>query len=726
MWDRLTEIFADRSRWIALICLCGTALPVYWLRHARIDNSIEVWTGTRSDAHRTYQQFLEKYGNEEYVVIAGQAQDPLSQDTLALQGRLAARLRQIEQVDGVLDITQAADAFEKYRPDDWKDLLHSNGFFRNLLLGHDGRTFGVIAWLRKIDDPPERKVVVEQIESAVAQVAASTMPMHLAGTPLLNVALDRGSREASRRILPAALAVSLLILAVVLRRIAGVVAVMCAVGVTTLWTTGLMVLAGRTFNMVTVTLPSLLTVLSLSAGIHIVLRIQSLVADAGDHRAAVRRTIREVLPAIFLSNVTTAVGFGSLLVSDMQPVADFGLFAAIGMLLSFLFNATIVPGVLSWLRAGSLVVFARPTHWTAPLGRAVASRRIWFLASAIVVLVVSLLLMTGLRVESNVLKFFPADSRISRDYRFVAERLTGLYTIELDAVADWQSGSGLLKQIELLGTDLLTRPEVAQVIHYKSIATSLDAIRQSALVTMAGASENPLRLLSRKYRHTDGGRISLRMSILVRAMSGTDFYALMDFASRQAAERLSSPASYTLTGVVPLLNSAQNSLITTQVRSFAAAAVTVLVLIGVFFLSVRVFLAASLPNLLPTAVLFAAMAILGIPLDAATVMIAGVAIGIAVDDTFHFFSCYRDARLSGQDSPTAIHSTFCVTGRAILFTSLVATAGFAILLLAEFKPIQYFGLLAGVTMIAASAADFLVLPACVAFVSLWDRRGHKT
>jgi predicted RND superfamily exporter protein len=177
--------------------------------------------------------------------------------------------------------------------------------------------------------------------------------------------------------------------------------------------------------------------------------------------------------------------------------------------------------------------------------------------------------------------------------------------------------------------------------------------------------------------------------------------------------------------VVPLLNAAQRSLITTQVRSFATAAITVLALIGLFFWSWKVFLAAALPNLLPTAIFFAAMAVLHIPLDAATVMIAGVAIGIAVDDTFHFFSCYRAARQSGQDNPTAIYNSYRIMGRGILFASLVATAGFAILLLAQFRPIQYFGLLAGVTMLTASAADFLVLPACVASVNLWNQRGQE-
>jgi predicted RND superfamily exporter protein len=725
MWGRLTTIFADRSRWIAVICLCSAALPIYWLRHARIDNSIEVWTGTRGAAHRAYQQFLEKYGNEEFVVIAGAAQDPLSEEALAFQSALSARLRQIAQVDGVLDINQAAAAFRKYRPDDWKHLLQDNGLFRNLLLGADGHTFGVVAWLRRIDDPPVRKAVVEQIESAAAEVAGGTMSVHLAGTPLMNVALDRGSQEASRRILPAALVVSLLILAVVLRRVCGVIAVMAAVGVTTLWTVGLMAWAGRTFNMVTITLPSLLTVLSLSAGLHIVLRLQSLLADRGDRRTAVRQTLREVLPAIFLANVTTALGFGSLLTSDMQPVIDFGLFAALGMMLSFFFNAAVVPGLLAWLPAGQITVRTRPTHWTARVGRAVAARKSWFLISSLVVLGVSLLLTAGLHTESNVLKFFPPDAKISRDYRFVAERLTGLYTIELDATTETKNASALLKQIEQLGTELAGRPEVAHVIHYKSIATALDPIGQSVLVATAGAAENPLKLLARKYRHTENGRTSLRMSILVRAMAGTDFYALMDFARQQAAQRLAPSATYTLTGVVPLLNAAQRSLIITQVRSFATAALSVLVLIGLFFWSWRVFLAAALPNLLPTVVLFAAMAVLDIPLDAATVMIAGVGIGIAVDDTFHFFSRYRELRQAGQDSPTAIYGSFRTAGRGILFASLVATAGFAILLLAQFKPIQYFGLLAGVTMLTASAADFLVLPACVACVNLWERRGNN-
>ena len=719
MKDRWIRILVHNSRWLAIVCLCSLLLPVYWLRNARVDNSIEVWIGTRSAEYHTYQRFLEKYGNEEFIVVAAQARDPLSETVLSFQEDLGQRLRQVDDVDAVLDISKAASLFARHA-DNWKDLLRNNMLFRNLLLGENGCTFGLIAWLRQIENPAERKTAVEKVEAAVAEVAAGRQEVHLAGTPLLNVALDRGSQNASRRFLPIALTVSVVLLAVMLRRISGVLAVITAVGVTTIWTIGLMVLAGKTFNMVTVTLPSLLVVLSLSGGIHLAARFQALLAETGDREATLGQALSEVLPPVLLSNVTTAVGFGSLMISDMQPVVAFGQFAAVGMLLSFLFNATVVPGMLSWLCRDHVTAVPVRPHWTMPIGRTVAARRIAVLSAALGVSALSILLMTKIRVESNVLKFFPEDSKISRDYRFVADNLTGLYTIELDTSTASSQGSTLLKEIEQLGQHLLTRPDVAQVIHYRNIATCLDAVPRPAF--MATADENPLRQMQRRYLHTENGKLSSRMSILVRTMASTDFYTLLDFTDRQADRIIHQPATYLLTGVVPLLNAAQRSLVSTQIRSFALAASVVLVLIGLFLRSLRAAAVALLPNLLPIFCLFAAMALLGIPLDAATVMIAGVAIGIAADDTIHFLSCYRRERQSGANSADAISRTFEKAGAAITFTSVVAAAGFAILLLAEFKPIQCFGLLAGITMITAWVGDVFILPACVTTLRLWDRR----
>jgi len=720
MVDRLVEFLAARCRWLALVCTLSAVVPLYYLKDARIDNSIEVWLGKHTKEYRQYREFLTKYGNEEFIALAGQAEDPLSEECLDLQRTLAGRLSQIEQVDDVLNIAEIADLISQVRPD-WKSILRENDFFRNLLLGSDGRTFGLIVWLKKIDDPVTRRTTVEEIESVVKKTTTGRMELHLAGTPLMNVALDRGSQRAARKFLPVALMVSLGFLIAALRNLRSVAAVVAAVAVTTLWALGIMVMLGKTLNMVTVVLPSLLFVLCLSGGIHIACRYQSMLHSSIDRAFALKSTLDEVIRPVFLSNITTAVGFSSLMISDMQPVVDFGIFAAVGMLLSVLFNFTIVPGVLSILHAAGGRQYPAESHWTAAIGLAMVRWRKLALLLATIALLVSAGLTTKSKTESNVLKFFPADSKISRDYRFIGQNLTGFYTVELDATAVSEKGSAALKAIDELSVRLAKRPEIAKVINYRNLATCLARIPRPPMMSASAMRENPLRPMLQKYQRVEDGKISLRMSVLVRAMSSNDFYKLIDLIEEEAKQYISPLATYTVTGVVPLLNAAQVSLINTQIRSFAIACSVILILIALFMKSVRAMFAAVLPNLVPIFFLFAMMVVLNIPFDAATVMIASVAIGIAADDTIHFLAHFRAERQQGKNMTDAVRSTFEKVGRAITFTSVVASAGFMILVLAEFKPIQYFGLFGSITMVTAWIGDVFILPACVASLRLWDR-----
>lgn len=739
MVDRVAQFLAARCRVLAVMFILSAALPLYLLKDARIDNSIEVWIGKKSAEYSRYREFLAKYGNEEFVAIAGEAEDPLSEDCLALQQSLADRLRRVEKVDNVLNIADIAQLLKQARPD-WKHILQQNDFFHNLLLGSDGHTFGLIVWLKKtedrgqsteyriqntefsmqMDDSAARRTVVEKIETAVKEVSADKIELHMAGTPLMNVALDRGSRNAAQRFLPVALIVSIGFLVAAFWSWRGVLAVVAAVAVTTLWTLGLMVLLGKTLNMVTVVLPSLLFVLCLSGGIHIVCRFQSMMPGSNDSTHALENTLKETIRPVFLSNVTTSVGFGSLMISEMQPVVDFGVFAAVGMLLSVLFNFTVVPGVLSLLHAKGGREHVAAHHWTASVADAMVRRRKWVLSFAVVVLIVSAGLAIRAQVESNVLKFFPNNSKISRDYQFIGRRLTGFYTVELDASTESENGSTLLKAIDELSVRLDELPEVAKVINYRNLAMCLAEIPRPAFVPASVAPDNPLKPMLRRYRHTQDGRISLRMSVLIRAMSSKDFYELLDAVEEQAKRHIGQLSEYSTTGVVPLLNASQISLINTQIRSLAIACTIILILIALFMKSARAMLAAVLPNLVPIFVLFALMVVLNVPFDAATVMIASVAIGIAADDTIHFLAHFRMEKRRGGDTKEVVRRTFQKVGRAITFTSVVASAGFMILALAEFKPIQYFGIFGSVTMIAAWFGDVFILPACVASLRLWD------
>jgi predicted RND superfamily exporter protein len=107
------------------------------------------------------------------------------------------------------------------------------------------------------------------------------------------------------------------------------------------------------------------------------------------------------------------------------------------------------------------------------------------------------------------------------------------------------------------------------------------------------------------------------------------------------------------------------------------------------------------------------MGYLGINLDVATIMIASVAIGISVDDTIHFLYRFKSEFKKDRDHYLAIQRTFSGVGRALIFTTVVATCGFLIFCLSSFKPIQYFGLLTGISMISALAANLFILPSCI-------------
>ncbi len=166
-----------------------------------------------------------------------------------------------------------------------------------------------------------------------------------------------------------------------------------------------------------------------------------------------------------------------------------------------------------------------------------------------------------------------------------------------------------------------------------------------------------------------------------------------------------------ITGGPTLLIRGQVLLLETQVRSFALAFVVVSLVIAVAFRSFRVLLVSLIPNLLPIIYTLGLMGLLHVPLDTATVTVAGIALGLIVDDTIHILHRYAAARGDGTATPAAVADTLYIVGRPVLVTSLAVAAGFGGFAFSPFPPTFYFGLLIAWTSISAVACDLVVLPA---------------
>ncbi len=719
--DRLVKFLVRHSRLAAVLGILSFLIPAYYLPRARIDNSIEVWLGKSSPQAQKYQEFLRRYGTEEFVLVAAKMDAPLSTESMARQAELAGAMEKVEGVEQVLSLPGLQKALMLLAPSRAANLAH-DPMARNLLISSDGKTVGVVAWVKPSAGPQDRQRTVAGIEHAAAAVADAGFVPHLVGTPLMNVHLDNASAHDAAVLLPVAAVVSILSLLLMLRNFWQVLACFVAVGGSVLWAVGLMAMSSHPLNMVTVTLPAILFVLAISPGLHIASRSAGKLNLFTDRREAMAVALRELLLPMLMSCLTTVAGFSSLMITDMDPVFDLGLFASAGMLISLVASILIVPGLLDMLPSPPITPGApfKP-HWTAHIGTWVTRRGRLVVSVSVAALVLCTLTFKDIRSENNVLNFFPAESAIARDYAFVNENLTGCYTLELDIQAPPDREAEAIQAIGRLSDSLARRADVARVDHFGQFAPLLG---RANLMGRLGLEELPAQLgkLARRFRQVEPQGVCLRASILVRPMDSGRFYALLGAVREETKTILPEWTRCEITGAVLLLNEAQGSLVRTQVQSFGIAAVTVLLMIGLSFWSWRAGLAAAVPNLLPVCGTFALMSVAGISIDPATVMIASVAIGLAADDAIHYLACFRRWRGKGMSVTDAAHASLGQAGQAMAYSSVVAVAGFYVLCLAGFRPLVYFGLLTGSTLLVALVSDMVVMPAWAGLFRMWEKR----
>ena len=856
----LADFLSRHCRLLSLLTLVSLVLPILQLPRGQVKNSVEMWLSPDQPAFKSYRHFLDRYGSEQFIVLATQWTDPLSDEALDQQIDLARRIGQIpsvestfdfgtiahriessqmdlrellkagvawarsgeapqetksagpeqddpagitaesgqaevaqssgllEQVGDVLsamerlDVTLAdvvtitehlsqaydvavsetvrclervtSDAFldmppaglgmefvgelsatyhtiaaeftrldiDEYarfvglgRPD-WRTFIRTEPLFQNFIIGPDGHTVGMLITMNNSQPPAQ---TIDAIKAVIAGCGLPEERVFLAGMPVINVEFDRGSRSVSMRFLPMAVGLGTVALILIIRNLVGCISISITLISSMVWTIGLLIMTGRTMNVVTITLPALLISLALAGNIHMVTHYLGLLAGGEAAGPALNKTIRTMLFPVFMTSLTTAVGFSSVMISDIKPIQDFGLFAAIGIMISCLFNFILLPGFLSFNKTAPRATHFNSRHWTHRFIVFQAWPRT-VIGVALVLLGIGVVFAFQTQTNSDSVAFLPKNSKTTRDFFAIKDNLTGLYSLEIDIQCSNGNRRATLEAMTTLAQQFESNPLIAKTLYPGEFKAFVARLGLPALMAFNqdANKEQFLGMLAR-YQNSDAGGNHWRVSVLSRAQGSQQCRLLQDQIEEEL-KVLDPIASYSVTGLIPLLNDSQSAIVHTQIRSFSIAIVVILLLIGLFMRSLRALLVAILPNALPIVTLFAFMALTGIALDTATVMIAGIATGIAADDTIHFLACYRSLRPQYNSARNTFIATFDQTGRSITWTSIVAACGFAILLFAPFKPLQYFGLLGSMTMVTAWLGDVIILPACINRFKLWE------
>ncbi len=703
---------------LALAPLAGLAA-----RRVVIDNRLERWVARDPAAEARYEEFRATFGGDEFIVVAYGGRPLFEPGSLHAQAACLERLEAIpgvERVDGIPAVYR--DRFGGEDPAELEREMTSTPFYKGLLLSADARVGALLAQVEPGEALDARRELVRRVREATAPLAAAGFRVAQVGAPELIVALDELSGREALLIFPLAVLGSLLVLAALLRSPRAMLVAAVSSGIAVALTLGLVVTLGGSLNMLTAALPPLLWVLGLSYAVQVVSRYRRLRAGAG-RAEAIDGALSQMFRGVTFSAITTVLGFLSLLVAGMPPVRELGAYGAAGIAIAWLVSVTVTPLLLGLLD----VPAAAPAAGTRAAPRPSLPLRTpaIVIAMAIIVLLGALASVPRIRLESNPLSFLPQSHQVVQDYRYVGSTVAGFHTAEvlLRLPMSWTEPAAW-KVIDSVGASLAGSPIVARVVTPLDLlrklnqwsagldpaAYALPASRQKAEALLAQLDPRGKAVLATLVAAT--GR-EVRLSAVVRAMDEGQFLGLVE-TSRSDLRTLPPGWTGYVTGQVLRLVEAQQHLVATQLRSLGLALLVVFAAVWAGLRSWRLMLVAMPPNLVPAAVMFAAMAWLSIPLDAATVMVAGVALGIAVDNTIYILVEYGRARAAGRDARDAAGGAIALVRPAIVAATGAACTGFLALTFSAFLPIRYYGVLSAIMMSVALACHLLLTPAVLA------------
>ena len=514
------------------------------------------------------------------------------------------------------------------------------------------------------------------------------------------------------------------------------------VGMSMLWIIGFMGVVHEPINLILTVLPSIIFVVAMSDVMHLVSKFLEELRSGKEKIEAVKVAYKEVGKATLLTSLTTAVGFLTLLFVDMQPVKAFGIFTAVGVVLAFILAYTLLPSLLILVPAPKVAKKKNTeTLWYKILHPSftwMLRNRIKLLVGFVLLLGVSIYGSTLVIADYFLLEDLKESNELRKDYEYFDENFMGLRPYEL--AVEVKDESKLITDYEVLQEinkveefvidnynlpltfsiisvlKIANRTEHGGQLKYYKFPTEEEAISYIERFEKFDKSNRLAVLIDSTKKH---GRIASSIGdigmIKVNKLNDNFFKFLKEEINTDLVD-------FKITGTAHLLDRNMSNLSRSLFWGLGLAVGIVSILMGFLFRSIKMVLIALIPNVLPLVMLGAMLGFAGVELKVSTALVFTISFGIAVDDTIHFMSKLKLELNKGKTLMMALRRTFLSTGRAIVLTTLILTAGFLMLMFSDFLGTFYIGLLISSTLLFALVADLFFLPVLLILFYKHDKK----
>jgi predicted RND superfamily exporter protein len=574
--------------------------------------------------------------------------------------------------------------------------------------------------------------------SAVERMLAATPPpkgvrISLTGLPYVGAQVVRMLKGDQEVFLPLGCAITVLMLVLLYRSFWELVVPMTAVGLSALYTTALMSALDTPIDIVNNVLPLLVLIYGVADAVHLLGRTHEQMRAGQARDLAIRTAVKHLGVACLLTSGTTAIGFASLVTGSLSILHRFGLFAAAGVMIAYVTTLILVPLGVSLRRR-------HPATWTTQtlpgldrlltrIANMIIRRPRLVLALAAMVGVSAVAVGSQVEVDRQLLGGFKPDHPAVRATRLAERKLEGVAQLELslEGKPGQMKDPAVLEALHRLQGRLERRSAITSTLSLATFVRELHAAvvghpripdsrkGVASLLLMAEGEERLGRFVD--YPYASG-----RILVGCRDVGAKLMLELADQIGREAREAFAPfgiRARVTGTQLVGFRGT--NRMVRDLAASLSVAFLVIAVVLALTFRSLRAGLVSLIPNVTPLAVGLGFMTLSGIRLQTATVITFSIALGIAVDDTIHFFARYREELRRGAAPDEAIRRTMTTAGRAMVYTSVVLIAGLQVTLASNFTSTARFGKVSMVILAAALLTDLLVTPACLLVFKPWLR-----
>jgi predicted RND superfamily exporter protein len=622
-------------------------------------------------------------------------------------------------------------------------IVRDQKIYSNLLLNpKNGAAMMIVSVPKEVMNSSKREAVVQALQEAGKRFEKSTnIEVHYAGLPFIRTLVANAVKKEMQIFLYASALVTGLIMFAFFRSFRAVLFSMVIIGVVVVWTLGTLTLLGFKITLLSGLIPPVIVTIGITNAIYLLNKYHLEYAKTQNKLDAIRVVVKKMGLATFLTNLTVAIGFLTLLSTDVIILREFGLVAGLNIMALFLVSLIMIPGIFSWLPKPSekhLRHLNLPimTGFLSLIDLFVHRQRPLIYVGSLVLALISAYGIFQLHSVSFMVDDIPEQSQIKKDLKFVETNFDGIMPLEFVIEFHGKKRRPILeiKNLQMVDEFENFLDSITVMSPPFSVLSFVKASKQAYFSNNPEKFSIPVSNLERTFilrymrGQTDSTGLAnsfvdstfskMRISTRIADIGSVRLDSLVQVIEPRmksifvSTERDS--VSSMITGSTKIFIKGNKFLIENLRESLALAFLLITLSMAILFANARMIIISLLPNLLALMITAGLMGYFNIPLKPSTALIFSITFGISVDNSIRFLAKYRQEILSNNFYiPRAVSDSIMETGKSIMYTSIVLFAGFIIFAFSSFGGTIALGLLTSITLVISMFTNLILLPALI-------------